>query len=499
MAAVVAPHGGTWQERRMSYNMLHMPSSTMAFSSYDLGSRSATAVPNSQPFPFDMSMRTFTTGMNSSIPMHQTAYGIEAMGVHQYSMPPSYVSMPASTAHTHAVSYQTASDISTGVPRIPEVRNGAAIHQPIKVEMESPIQSPQMLKDSLMATEMSGADSVNAETGINFSTDVDTLMRTIQSKTETAARASSERAGLVNGFEAVNSQNESRSYPQHQKKMGRATGKARKKYVCRIPGCDKLFSQKTHLDIHTRAHTGFKPFICKEPSCGQRFTQLGNLKTHERRHTGERPYSCEECGKTFAQRGNVRAHQIVHLQIKPFTCLLDDCGKQFTQLGNLKSHQNKFHSATLRFLAHKFSSIREGDPVTAQDKDLWEYFARLYRNSNKGIKGRGKHRRIATTSPEFHSSSSPPASASSNASYGASTGPSSVDSASANAKHERGSRDSSLVSEQGHHNLTMQRQGSLHGMHHHHINPNIRTDEHFGFDGANVEYGDLVFPERKMF
>lgn len=39
--------------------------------------------------------------------------------------------------------------------------------------------------------------------------------------------------------------------------------------------------------------------------------------------------------------------------------------------------------------------MREGDPVTIQDKELWEYFATLYKNSNKGIKGRGKDRRIS--------------------------------------------------------------------------------------------------------
>ncbi len=43
--------------------------------------------------------------------------------------------------------------------------------------------------------------------------------------------------------------------------------------------------------------------------------------------------------------------------------------------------------------------MQEGDSVSAMDKDLWEYFATLYKNSNKGIKGRGKDRRIfATTS-----------------------------------------------------------------------------------------------------
>ena len=41
--------------------------------------------------------------------------------------------------------------------------------------------------------------------------------------------------------------------------------------------------------------------------------------------------------------------------------------------------------------------MREGDAVSAADKDLWEYFSTLYKNSNKGIKGRGKDRRISTT------------------------------------------------------------------------------------------------------
>ena len=48
----------------------------------------------------------------------------------------------------------------------------------------------------------------------------------------------------------------------------------------------------------------------------------------------------------------------------------------------------------LRNLTLRFSVIREGDAVSASDKELWEYFAALYKNSNKGIKGRGKDRRI---------------------------------------------------------------------------------------------------------
>jgi len=44
--------------------------------------------------------------------------------------------------------------------------------------------------------------------------------------------------------------------------------------------------------------------------------------------------------------------------------------------------------------------------VSQQDKDLWEYFADLYKNSNKGIKGRGKDRRISTVPSSAASASS---------------------------------------------------------------------------------------------
>jgi hypothetical protein len=63
-------------------------------------------------------------------------------------------------------------------------------------------------------------------------------------------------------------------------------------------------------------------------------------------------------------------------------------------LSCLQSHQNKFHIATIRALTAKFASIKDGDIVHAADKELWEYFAGLYKNSNKGIKGRGKDRKV---------------------------------------------------------------------------------------------------------
>ncbi|EHL00021.1 putative Asparagine-rich zinc finger protein AZF1 [Glarea lozoyensis 74030] len=255
---------------------------------------------------------------------------------------------------------------------------------------------------------ISSTTSPISTTDVNFGTDVDTLMKAIQAKSQTSDPQTSaieqSRPVVTNSptppYAHTNSQStryaSSDLSPvklarEQQHKETHSTKSTKKRYQCTIENCTKKFQQKTHLDIHERSHTGIKPYECKDPGCGRSFSQLGNLKTHERRHTGERPYQCEQCGKRFAQRGNVRAHKIVHDHAKPYLCRLDDCGKQFTQLGNLK---NKFHAATIRKLTSKFASIKDGDIVHSADKELWEYFANLYKNSNKGIKGRGKDRKV---------------------------------------------------------------------------------------------------------
>jgi len=138
----------------------------------------------------------------------------------------------------------------------------------------------------------------------------------------------------------------------------------------------------------------------------------------------------------------------------------------------LKSHQNKFHSGALRYLTSKFSTIREGDPVTAQDKDLWEYFASLYKNSNKGIKGRGKDRRISTV-PSSGASASSFTSTANGHSHNNSAAPSVMD--------DRSTRSSSFASE-----VAMARQQNAEQQHQQH---SYHFEDH-------TAYGNMVFPER---
>ena len=39
--------------------------------------------------------------------------------------------------------------------------------------------------------------------------------------------------------------------------------------------------------------------------------------------------------------------------------------------------------------------------MSDEDQELWEYFAILYKNSNKGIKGRGKDGRLKGTGTDI--------------------------------------------------------------------------------------------------
>ncbi|OBT60412.1 hypothetical protein VE03_10204 [Pseudogymnoascus sp. 23342-1-I1] len=190
-----------------------------------------------------------------------------------------------------------------------------------------------------------------------------------------------------------------------------------KPYKCYTGECRKAFFQKAHLEVHIRTHTGEKPYTCTYPHCTHAYSQLSNLQIHLRGHTGERPFVCPTCGKTFVQRSNVRVHAAVHDTAKKYVCHLDGCGKGFKLLGNLKKHMNDFHAEALGALTAIFAeSEARGGGKEGMEDELLEYFRGLYRNTNKGIRGRRKGRKVASTIHNTDSTATSPPSPSSSTS-----------------------------------------------------------------------------------
>ncbi|UNI18914.1 DNA-binding transcription factor [Purpureocillium takamizusanense] len=315
-----------------------------------------------------------------------------------YQSPPP--STPIGSPYKHEAPRMVGPDVEAA-RGLPYRRGSQQLH-------EGRMQSPSARSESQASTAHSVGSNPNANSKtitynetidpadrVNFETEVDELMKVIQQNDddEEAKSTVGTPAQTPNAESASGSQSPA-SFRQPST-PAQTEPKPKKKWVCDGPSCNKRFVQKTHLDIHRRTHTGHKPYVCTKDNCGLTFSQRGNLKTHMRRHTGEKPYACSICGKLFAQRGNVRSHEETHKGLKPFICRLDDCNKTFSQLGNMKTHQNNFHKDTLQGLTSLFVKYARMGEVPEEHQELFEYFKVHYKNSNKGIKGRGKARTVA--------------------------------------------------------------------------------------------------------
>jgi hypothetical protein len=216
--------------------------------------------------------RPMDTPLNQSFPYYQTPYSLpyQAPG----SLPYSYAH-PVGHTHGHSSPYPyfvpsqhiqqplrlTTEQSPQSLPEIRPAKN--AINQTPKSPDSACVQTPTRGHNSPDEPPKEKDSSAD----IAFSTNVDVLMKAIQSKHAAASPqqslpplqqhlAPSAPPGYPLSYPAPSPP---RYYISTESQLSRS-GKKRK-YTCTLPGCGKSFAQKTHLDIHIRAHTGDKPFV----------------------------------------------------------------------------------------------------------------------------------------------------------------------------------------------------------------------------------------------
>jgi hypothetical protein len=109
--------------------------------------------------------------------------------------------------------------------------------------------------------------ALDPKDAVSFDTEIDALMKAIQSKSQASTKTGidvfSERKSDVSTTPGIQQE------PGYQQAKGvKPLGRKRSKYKiysCNVAGCNKTFTQKTHMDVHTRSHTGDKPYVGIEP------------------------------------------------------------------------------------------------------------------------------------------------------------------------------------------------------------------------------------------
>ncbi|KAI9836691.1 MAG: hypothetical protein M1819_001327 [Sarea resinae] len=289
-----------WRRRDRDEILMDIPG---LVAPYGLGPRSASDSPplasaGTIGGPADLNMLSYSnSSMGNLMSLPPSGYGFNSLpattSYSPYSHGPNPTYLPHSLSHMHVGRTPASRDL----PPVREARNAMPVSDRsahVKAEEEMPMRSGSTYYPINSYMEHDIAGPTNSTDEGRFATGVDTLMKAIQAKSQPGQQQQSPtvspeirpstsyfsnrqpQVGFNIPYDNVYNDwtNETASHSNNvvtgetspQQQHG-ARSKAKKRYQCEVPGCYKSFYQKTHLEIHTRAHTGFKPFVsCLESS-----------------------------------------------------------------------------------------------------------------------------------------------------------------------------------------------------------------------------------------
>lgn len=149
-----------------------------------------------------------------------------------------------------------------------------------------------------------------------------------------------------------------------------------KQFKCKYEGCDKEYSNDSHLRRHIRTSHEMKPeigaVVCRDPKCGQEFTNISNMHRHfKQQHylnhyfpctecdehfrrkfrlkehlikvhsIGDHKYVCATCEKGFFNRPSYAKHIVTHQEKQRRAC--DNCAQTFMKWTDLVKHRREVH------------------------------------------------------------------------------------------------------------------------------------------------------------
>lgn len=104
--------------------------------------------------------------------------------------------------------------------------------------------------------------------------------------------------------------------------------------------CPKAFVREVDFKNHMNAHKQIKPYTCEY--CGCKFIRKYNYMRHRREHHGNKKFTCDLCKKSFHRHYYLIEHRRIHTGERPFQCTI--CGKSSTTKTNHNKHLKIHHS-----------------------------------------------------------------------------------------------------------------------------------------------------------